>query len=112
MGGSKHPVKRLKDVVRQVRRSVTPARDQTYSLIGVRLYAAGARLQGTFNGATLQAPSLNRIEPGDLIYNKMWASKGTFALIDDDIGTCFGTTEYPAFRAIDGQKPGPGGYAH
>ena len=30
----------------------------------------------------------------------MWASKGTFALVRDEIGSCFGTSEYPAFRAL------------
>jgi type I restriction enzyme, S subunit len=104
MWGSQHPVKRLKEVVRQMRRSITPKKDRSYRLVGVRLYAAGARIQGVFDGATLQAPSLNQIEPGDIIYNKMWASKGTFALIGDDVGCCFGTTEYPAFRPADGNS--------
>lgn len=104
MSGSNHLVKRLKDVVRQVRRPVTPQADQAYNLVGVRLYAAGARIQATFSGATLQAPSLNRVETGDIIYNKMWASKGTFALIGDDIGACFSTSEYPAFRPLDGNS--------
>jgi type I restriction enzyme, S subunit len=101
MWGSLYPVKRLKDVVSQVRRSTTPQKDQSYRLVGVRLYGAGAYLQGIFDGATLQAPSLNRIELGDIIYNKMWASKGAFALIGDDVGSCFGTTEYPAFRPVE-----------
>ena len=104
MWGSNHLVKRLKDVVRQVRRPVTPQAGQAYNLVGVRLYAAGARIQGTFSGTTLQAPSLNRVETGDIIYNKMWASKGTFALIGDDVGACFSTSEYPAFRPFDGNS--------
>jgi type I restriction enzyme S subunit len=41
------------------------------------------------------------VEVGDLIYNKMWASKGTFALIDGSLGSCFSTSEYPAFRPVD-----------
>ena len=86
MWGSNFHVKRLKDVVRQVRRSVTLEADQVYNLVGVRLYAAGARIQGWYRGASLQAPSLNRVETGDLIYNKMWASRGTFALIGGDVG--------------------------
>ncbi|POR51924.1 restriction endonuclease subunit S [Bosea psychrotolerans] len=98
MWGSDHPVKRLKDVVHQVRRPEKPHPNATYNLVGVRLYAGGARIQGAFEGATLQAPSLNRVECGDIIYNKMWASKGTFALISAEFGPCFSTSEYPAFR--------------
>ena len=105
MWGSDHPELRLKDIVRQVRRAVKPKTDETYKLVGVRLYGAGARIQGKFSGATLQAPSLYRVEHGDIIYNKMWASKGTFALIGSDIGACFSTSEYPAFQAIDGNSP-------
>lgn len=101
MWGSEYPVRRIKDVLAQVRRSLSPQPSATYTLIGVKLYAAGIRVQGTFQGNQLQAPTLNRIEPGDIVYNKMWASKGTFALVGDNIGTCFGTTEYPTFRTKD-----------
>jgi type I restriction enzyme S subunit len=94
----------MKDVVSQVRRRITPQMDQIYNLVGIRLYCGGARIHGNFNGDTLQAPSLNRIELGDIIYNKMWASKGTFALVGNDVGACYGTTEYPVFRAIDGNS--------
>jgi type I restriction enzyme S subunit len=34
----------------------------------------------------------------------MWASKGTFALVGHDIGPCFSTSEYPAFRPVDGNN--------
>lgn len=105
MWGSDHAVLRMKEVVHQVRRPVKPKREETYNLVGVRLYASGARIQGAFSGATLQAPSLYRVEHGDIIYNKMWASKGTFALIGSDVGTCFSTSEYPAFQAINGNSP-------
>lgn len=101
MWGSEHPVKRLKDVLHQVRRPEKPSPHSVYNLVGVRLYAGGARIQGTFSGATLQAPSLNRVEEGDIIYNKMWASKGTFALISKEISHCYSTSEYPAFRSSD-----------
>lgn len=101
MWGSEFQVKRMKDVVHQVRRPMKPDPGKAYNLVGVRLYAGGARIQGSFDGGTLQAPSLNRVETGDLIYNKMWASKGTFALISDGIAPCFSTSEYPAFRPSD-----------
>lgn len=104
MWGSDHPVLRLKDVVQQVRRPIKPKPEATYNLVGVRLYGSGARIQGTFSGAALQAPSLYRVEPGDIIYNKMWASKGTFALIGSDTGACFSTSEYPAFKATEGNS--------
>lgn len=104
MWGSNHSVLRLKDVVQQVRRPIKPKPEATYNLVGVRLYGSGARIQGKFSGAALQAPSLYRVEPGDIIYNKMWASKGTFALIGPDTGACFSTSEYPAFKATEGNS--------
>lgn len=105
MWGSNHPIGRMKDMVSPVRRQVTPQKDKTYNLLSVRLYCNGARLQEGLRGSELQAPSLNRIEPGDIVYNKMWASKGTFALVGRDLGTCYGTSEYPAFRANEGSSP-------
>lgn len=102
MPGSEFPPTRLGDALTLVRRTVPVDPGKTYALIGVKLYAAGIRLQGHFKGQALNAPALYHLMPGDIIYNKMWASKGTFALVDNRFGDIFCTSEYPAFTS----KPG------
>lgn len=96
------PQARMRDLLIQVGRAFPPAEDAIYPLLGVRLYGRGVRLQGEFAGATLQAPSLYAVSEGDIIYNKMWASKGTFALVPALQRPHFVTNEYPVFRARPG----------
>lgn len=99
------PTNRLADALIQIRRPVRPVQGGKYRLVGVRLYGAGARIQGEFDGSEIRTPVLNEIYPGDIIYNKMWASKGTFALVDEAIGKCFGTSEYPTFGPTNSNDP-------
>lgn len=100
------PLLRMRDLVVPVGRAITPDDQATYPLLGVRLYGRGVRLQGEFAGADLQAPSLYAVREGDLIYNKMWASKGTFALVPALDRPHYVTSEYPVFRARPGVDPG------
>lgn len=99
------PTLRMRDLVVQVGRGITPDEQTIYPLLGVRLYGRGIRLQGKFAGGDLQAPSLYAVREGDLIYNKMWASKGTFALIPPLDEPHYVTSEYPVFRARSGIEP-------
>lgn len=102
MLGEPYPFRKLGEVLRHARRPITPQPDQTYDLIGVRWYAAGTHLHGTVDGAKLQAPTLWRAFEGDIIYNKMWTSKGAFAVVSKETSGLFGTSEYPTFEPKSG----------
>lgn len=91
------PRKRLGELVQQVRRPITPSADCSYGLIGVRWYAAGTHLHDTITGDRLQASTLWRVKRNDVIYNKMWTSKGAFAVVSSETTDLFGTSEYPTF---------------
>lgn len=98
MPGELYPSRKLGEVLNYARRPITPQTDQNYSLIGVRWYAAGTHLHDTIEGAKLQAPTLWAVREGDIIYNKMWTSKGAFAVVSKDNSDLFGTSEYPTFE--------------
>lgn len=98
-------IKRLAEVVRHVRRPVVPQANRSYDLIGVRWYAEGTHHHDTIHGDQLQAPTLWSVKEGDLIYNKMWTSKGAFAVVTNETARLFGTSEYPTFEAVDGNLP-------
>ena len=99
MSGDAYLRRKLGEVLRYVRRPVTPIKDTAYDLIGVRWYAAGTHLHATIEGAKLQAPTLWRVQEGDVIYNKMWTSKGAFAVVSEENSALLGTSEYPTFEA-------------
>jgi len=99
MSGNGYPVRRLGEVLQYVRRPITPDQTKTYSLIGVRWYGEGTHLHDMIDGATLQAPTLWKVQNDDIIYNKMWTSKGAFAVVTKNTADLFGTSEYPTFIA-------------
>jgi type I restriction enzyme, S subunit len=100
MPANKFPPKRLGEILRYVRRPITPETDHSYSLIGVRWYAAGTHRHDTITGDALQAPVLWKVHEGDVIYNKMWTSKGAFAVVTAEDSNLYGTSEYPTFETV------------
>jgi type I restriction enzyme, S subunit len=100
MPANKFSPKRLGEILRYVRRPITPETDRSYSLIGVRWYAAGTHRHDTITGDALQAPVLWKVHEGDVIYNKMWTSKGAFAVVTAENSNLYGTSEYPTFETI------------
>jgi len=93
-----YPVRKLGDILTYRRRPITPQQDRRYDLIGVRWYAQGTHLHDTIEGAKLQAPTLWEVREGDIIYNKMWTSKGAFAVVSKENANLLGTSEYPTFE--------------
>ena len=98
MSGEPYRLRKLGEVLTYARRAVVPEADRTYNLIGVRWYAAGTHLHDTIDGSKLQAPTLWQVREGDIIYNKMWTSKGAFAIVSKETSNLLGTSEYPTFE--------------
>jgi type I restriction enzyme S subunit len=44
---------------------------------------------------------LNRVESGDFIYSRLFAWRGAFGVIGDDLAGCFVSGEFPIFRSKD-----------
>lgn len=82
------PVQRIEPVVSSCQ----------YDLLGVRWYAAGCHKHSEAMGDALKTPTLNRVQAGDVTYNKMWTSKNAFAIVPDDLAGCYATSEYPLFE--------------
>ena len=96
-------VRKLGEVLRQVERPVRVDQNATYRMLGVRLYAAGCHTHSEVAGDALVTPGLSLLKADDVVYNKMWAAKGAFAVAQGCHAGLHGTSEYPMFecRAID-----------
>jgi type I restriction enzyme S subunit len=86
------------DAVAMAARTEAVARDRTYRLLGVRWYGKGCHLHTTVKGSELKTQVLNRIIPGDITYNKMWVTKGAFAVVPPTLDGLMATSEYPLFE--------------
>lgn len=88
---------RLGDVTAQVQDLVAVAPGEKYPLLGVRWYAEGPFLRETVTSETSKATRFYRVQPGQFIYNRLFAWKGSFGLVGDDLAGSYVSNEFPLF---------------
>lgn len=93
----------LGEVAHLTWRGEAPNPDRSYRLVGVRWWGKGAYEYRTVSGAETQASQLFRVEPDDLLINKIWARHGSIAIADASLAGAFGSSEFPTFT-LDRQK--------
>ena len=95
-------VRRLGAMVEQRRTTVAVMPSTEYKLLGVRWYGEGAFLREVVTSESSEATSLQPVIPGDLIYNRLFAWKGSFGLVPDELAGSHVSGEFPLFRARAG----------
>lgn len=86
------------DVASPVERPEVPQPDVIYRRIGVRLWGKGAYERESLDGADTRYKTLNRVEAGDLILNKIWARNGSVSIVQNNLGGCYCSSEFPLFK--------------
>ena len=86
------------DVAAPVERPEVPQPDVIYRRIGVRLWGKGAYERESLDGADTRYKTLNRVEAGDLILNKIWARNGSVSIVQNNLGGCYCSSEFPLFK--------------
>lgn len=91
----------LGDVLQRVERpeAVDPLRE--YRHLGVRWYGDGLFAKEYPRGASIRATTLYRVETDDIVYNRLFAWKGSFAVADASHAGCYVSNEFPCFRICD-----------
>lgn len=85
----------LSELVDHVVRSERADSDFKYELSGVKWYGQGVFVRETKLGKDLSASTVRRIQDGDLIYNRLFAWKQSFALANQP---GWASNEFPTFR--------------
>src|SRR6266508_3501025 len=88
----------LNQVLTPVSRPVTLLPGETYRLLGAHWYAKGLYVKEEKDGSEIRATTLYEVEPGDFVYNRLFAWKGAFALVAETQGGCFVSNEFPCFQ--------------
>ena len=83
------------ELVEPVVRTETVEDASIYNLSGVKWYGKGLYPRETKTGRELAAKTVRRIEPGDLVYNRLFAWKQSFALAP---AASWASNEFPTFR--------------
>jgi type I restriction enzyme S subunit len=92
---------RLGQVLKQVSRGESVQATKEYKLLGVRLDAGGAFHRETKLGSESSANTLYQVREGDFIYSRLFAWRGAFDLISQELDGCFVSNEFPIFHARD-----------
>lgn len=76
--------------------------DNPYQLLGVRWWGGGAFVREEKLGEEIKARTLGKVQPGWLIYNRLFAFRGSFALVTEECGDGYVSSEFPTFVANAG----------
>jgi hypothetical protein len=79
-----------------VKRSTVTAVDEVYDTLGVRWYGAGCFVK---HATPVKAKTMNRVAADDIVYSKLFAWKGSLAVVSDAEAGALASTEFPTYRA-------------
>jgi type I restriction enzyme, S subunit len=100
---SRWPMVAIGEVADPVDRSEVPLAGVTYRQVGVRLWGVGAYERASIEGDETKYKTLNRVEAGDIIVNKIWARNGSVSVVTPSLEGCFCSGEFPLFRPRPGR---------
>ena len=88
---------RVGGIVRQVSERVRVEAAKEYKMIGVKWYGEGTFHRETVRGNSLSATWVTPVIPNAFIYNRLFAWKGSFAVVPQEHGGHFVSNEFPQF---------------
>src|SRR5438094_4505374 len=74
-----------------------------YRLLGIRLEGQGPFLRETVMGTQTSATKLFRVGKGDFIYSRLFACRGAFGVISEELDGCYVSSEFPTFLPVSGK---------
>ena len=97
----KWPMVKLGEVLKPLGReeSVDPMKE--YRLLGIRLDGQGPFLRETVTGSQTAATKFFRVVKGDFIYSRLFAWRGAFGIIGNELDGCYVSNEFPTFRPLE-----------
>ncbi len=94
---------RLGEVIERVRRPIVVRPEAMYREIGIRSYGRGIFHKHPRAGAEIGNKRLFAIEPGDLVFNIVFAWEGAVAVAGaTEAGMC-GSHRFPTYRPVEGE---------
>lgn len=88
---------KIGNVIKRIDRKETILPNEEYNLLGVSLAGRGPFLRETKMGIEIGATSLNKVLKNDFIYSRLFAWKGAFGVIPDDLSGGYVSNEFPIY---------------
>lgn len=84
-------------ITTQVVEPVALESDRLYRNLGVKWYAEGTFQRDPKPGSAIKATKLFRVRPGQFVYNRLFATEGSFAVVRDEDIEAVASNEFPVF---------------
>ena len=95
---SNWPTVKLEEVLEQVIRPKEVMPGEHYKVLGAKWYAKGLFIKSEKDGSEIKAKKLYVVKEGDFVYNRLFAWKGSFAIVSNEFDGCYVSNEFPSFR--------------
>jgi restriction endonuclease S subunit len=76
--------------------------DKVYRLLGVRWWGGGTFIREEKLGKEIKGKTLYRVSAGWVIYNRLFAFRGSFAIVDKSHDSGYVSGEFPTFAVKEG----------
>jgi type I restriction enzyme S subunit len=90
---------RFDEFLERVERKFTIDESTNYNTVGVRWYGQGTFVRETILGMNISRKQQWIIKSGDVVYNKLFAWKGSFAIADGSVDGCIVSDKFPTYKA-------------
>jgi type I restriction enzyme M protein len=91
----------LSDLFVQTKHHQKIGKDTHYRLLGVKWWGLGTFIREEKAGKNIKGSKLNRVSAGDVIYNRLFAFRGSFAIVPPEHADCHVSGEFPTFAVRD-----------
>jgi type I restriction enzyme S subunit len=88
----------ISQIARKVSRPERVDSSEVYRLLGAHWYAKGLYVKDEKPGMEIRASKLFAVKLGDFVYNRLFAWKGSFAVVEKEHEGCFVSNEFPCFE--------------
>lgn len=95
---SKWPLVPFSEIMHRVDRAFVIDDGVQYLRVGVRWYGMGAFIRDSAYGTEIRRKQQWRVEKGDVIYNKLFAWKGAFAVADESVHGHIASDKFPTYQ--------------
>src|SRR4051794_9009271 len=89
---------RFESIMKGVERRVTLDDSLTYECVGVSWYGEGAFVRERLMGANISRNGQLIIRAGEVVYNKLFAWKGAFAIADESVDGRIVSDKFPTYE--------------
>ena len=103
---SRYPIVTFDKILCRVDRRIVLSEAAEYQCVGLKLYGKGAFIRECKVGAAIKRKQQWIVKRGDVIYNKLFAWKGSFAIADEAVDGCIVSDKFPTY-SIDTSRVHP-----